>query len=50
MLEEAFNKKMKKLFAVVDEVKGEGVKPSKRLGFGVIEDEDDHRPEDCRPL
>lgn len=48
MLEEAFNKKMKKLFAVVDEAKGENIKPSKRMGFAVIEDDDDDKPEECR--
>jgi hypothetical protein len=48
MLEEAFNKKMKKLFAVVDEAKGENIKPTKRMGFAVIEDDDDDKPEECR--
>ena len=47
-MEELFNKKMKKLFAVVDEAKPEAKKTSNRIGFGVIEEEDGFRQEECR--
>lgn len=46
-MEEVFNKKMKTLFAVVDEAKADPKKNTNRMGFGIIEEEDTFRPEEC---